>query len=176
MRVRNRVYTLIDNAWYDQALQCAMYWKRRLWNIIVFLIMVIKRISARNYQLVMDPSTARYIMDYLYFARDVEPVWYYKKVSSPHNDRKRDVKLIFISVYEQVTPIQYLSKCSVVWTLHHKCWKWNREYECYWASSIVIFTIKTLFVLKTVCDLERKYSVHKPYVCFEVVMNFGLKF
>lgn len=30
---------------------------------------------------IMDPSTARYIMDYLYFARDVEPVWYYKKVS-----------------------------------------------------------------------------------------------
>lgn len=57
--------------------------------------MVIKRISDRNYQLVMDPSTARYIMDYLYFARDVEPVWYYKKVSSPRtNDRKGNFKLI----------------------------------------------------------------------------------
>lgn len=34
-----------------------------------------------NYELIMDPRTARYIMDYLYFSRDVEPVWYYKKVS-----------------------------------------------------------------------------------------------
>lgn len=29
----------------------------------------------------MDPNTARYIMDYLYFSKDVEPIWYYKKVS-----------------------------------------------------------------------------------------------
>lgn len=36
---------------------------------------------SRNYNLIMDPRTARYIMDYLYFSRDVEPVWYYKKVS-----------------------------------------------------------------------------------------------
>lgn len=35
----------------------------------------------QNYKLIMDPRTARYIMDYLYFSRDVEPVWYYKKVS-----------------------------------------------------------------------------------------------
>lgn len=131
--------------------------------------MVIKRISARNYQLVMDPSTARYIMDYLYFARDVEPVWYYKKVSSPTYEGNYVNLILSASASEYHRIFAKLSRCFCVRYYHHNMLL-SFEHKTIFSIQIVTYIIED-----AVCDLERKYTIHLPYVCFEsVVMNFGL--